>query len=154
MTGPTSTPVHGPPSEVADVAMRISSLFDALVGALHRALPAAGYSDLRPTHSVNLFRVIDKEGTRPGELARRAGITPQAMAEIVGYLEKRSYVERTPDPDDGRARVVKLTARGRAASVIAGQVFADLERQWEDKLGSRRMDQFRRMLSELTAPDP
>jgi DNA-binding MarR family transcriptional regulator len=49
--------------------------------------------------------------------------------------------------------VVKLTARGRDASTVAGRVFADLERRWEAKLGPRRMDQFRRMLLELTVPN-
>ena len=64
--------------------MNISALFDAPLEALHTALSAADFADIRPAHSINLFRVNDTEGSRPTELARRAGVTPQAMAEIVG----------------------------------------------------------------------
>lgn len=139
----------GRPGAVPPLAMHISTLFDALTGALHAALPAAGFPDIRPAHSINLFRVIDAGGTRPGELARRAGITPQAMAEIVRYLEARGYAERVPDPADGRARIVRLTPRGRQASAVAARVFTGLEARWEQHLGQRRMAQLRQMLSEL-----
>lgn len=134
---------------VPPLAMNISVLFGTLVDALHAALPAAGFPDIRPAHSINLFRVIDPGGTRPTELARRAGVTPQAMAEFVRYLEPRGYVERVPDPSDGRGRIVRLTPRGREASAVAGQVFTDLETRWEDHLGQRAMAQLRQMLAEL-----
>jgi DNA-binding MarR family transcriptional regulator len=148
--GSGSTPT-GPPAVRAPLAIQISAVFDSLVEALHVALPAAGYPDIRPTHSVNVFRLVDPEGTRPGELARRAGMTPQAMAELVGYLEGRGYLARTPDPTDGRARLVKLTARGRGASEVAGRVFADLEHRWQAKLGAERMAGLRLMLTELAS---
>jgi DNA-binding MarR family transcriptional regulator len=116
-----------------------------------KAGPAAGFGDIRPAHSINLFRVIDDEGTRPTELARRAGVTPQAMAEIVRYLEGRGYAERLPDPGDGRARIVRLTARGREAAAVAGQVFTDLEPTWEAHLGRLQMAQLRAMVGELAS---
>jgi DNA-binding MarR family transcriptional regulator len=133
------------------LAMHISALFDAPVDALHTSLPAAGFADIRPAHSINFFRVIDAEGTRPTELARRAGVTPQAMAEFVRYLEGRGYAERVPDPSDGRGRIVKLTPRGREASAVAGRVFTDLEAKWEKHLGQRAMAQLRRALAELAS---
>jgi DNA-binding MarR family transcriptional regulator len=133
---------------VPPLAMNISALFDALVEALHTVLPAAGFADIRPTHSINLFRVIDAEGTRPTVLARRAGVTPQAMAEIVRYLEDHGYAARLPDPGDGRARIVRLTPRGREAAVAA-RVCTDLEAKWEEHLGGRQMTQLRTMVGEL-----
>jgi DNA-binding MarR family transcriptional regulator len=136
---------------VPPVAMNISAVFDTLVEALHTALPAAGFPDIRPAHSINLFRVIDAGGTRPTELARRAGVTPQAMAEIIRYLEGHGYAERVPDPTDGRARIVKLTPRGHEASAVAGQVFTGLEAKWEETLGEHRMTQLRTMLAELAS---
>jgi DNA-binding MarR family transcriptional regulator len=136
---------------VPPLAMNISVLFDALVDALHTALPAAGFADIRPAHSINLFRVIDADGTRPTELAHRAGVTPQAMAEIVRYLEAHGYVERIPDPSDGRGRIVKLTSPGREASAVAARVFTGLEARWEDHLGQQAMAQLRQMLAELAS---
>jgi DNA-binding MarR family transcriptional regulator len=142
------------PPAVPPLAMNISAVFDSLVEALHTALPAAGFPDIRPAHSINLFRVIDAGGTRPTELARRAGVTPQAMAEIIRYLEGHGYAERVPDPSDGRARIVKLTPRGHQAAAIAGRVFTGLEAKWEEVLGESRMAQLRAMLAELASLGP
>jgi DNA-binding MarR family transcriptional regulator len=142
------------PPAVPPLAMNISAVFDSLVEALHTALPAAGFPDIRPAHSINLFRVIDAGGTRPTELARRAGVTPQAMAEIIRYLEGHGYAERVPDPSDGRARIVKLTPRGHEAAAIAGRVFTGLEAKWEEVLGESRMAQLRAMLAELASLGP
>jgi DNA-binding MarR family transcriptional regulator len=129
--------------------MLVSGVFDSLVHGLHERLPAAGFADIRPTHCTSVFRVIDSEGTRPTELARRAAMTPQAMAELVRYLEEHGYVHRVPDPHDGRGRIVKLTERGVEAAAAAGQAFADIESAWEHALGDRRMTELRAMLGEL-----
>src|SRR5450755_3943736 len=142
------------PPAVPPLAMNISAVFDSLVEALHTTLPAAGFPDIRPAHSINLFRVIDAGGTRPTELARRAGVTPQAMAEIIRYLEGHGYAERVPDPSDGRARIAKLTPRGHEAAAIAGRVFTGLEAKWEEVLGESRMAQLRAMLAELASLGP
>jgi DNA-binding MarR family transcriptional regulator len=129
--------------------MLFSDVFDALVADMHDGLPALGFDDIRPSHSVAVFRTIDPEGTRPGELARRAGVTPQAMAEFVRYLEGRGYVERVPDPTDGRARLVRLTPRGREAADAAHVVFAEIEARWKRTLGAKRFAELRTMLAEL-----
>lgn len=129
--------------------MLFSDVFDALVAEMHDALPNAGFDDIRPSHSVGVFRTVDAEGTRPGELARRAGVTPQAMAEFVRYLEGRGYVERVPDPTDGRARLVRLTPRGKKAAVAAHDAFAKIEERWKRALGARRYDELKEMLAAL-----
>lgn len=132
------------------LAMLVSAVFDAFVQGLHRRLPQAGFPDIRPAHCTGVFRVIDPEGTRPGELARRAGITAQGMAEAVGYLESRGYLERIPDPNDRRGRIVTLTESGRLAAAAAAEAFADIETSWRDHLGEDRMSQLRHMLADLT----
>src|SRR5579884_1651127 len=131
--------------------MLFSDVFDSFVAEMHDALPGAGFSDIRPSHSVGVFRTIDPDGTRPGELARRAGVTPQAMAEFVRYLEQRGYVERVPDPSDGRARLVRLTPRGREASAAAHAAFDAIESRWKRALGAKRFAELKQMLAELQA---
>jgi DNA-binding MarR family transcriptional regulator len=116
---------------------------------MHDGLPSQGFDDIRPSHSVGVLRTIDPDGTRPGELARRAGVTPQAMAEFVRHLEERGYVERVRDPTDGRARLVRLTPRGREASAAAHVVFAGIEDRWKRTLGAQRYKQLKEMLGEL-----
>src|SRR5690606_23391637 len=94
-------------SERADLLpQQIIRAFDLVIDDLYRHLLEAGYEDLRPTHCLNVFRFMDCDGTRPGALAARAGMTPQAMGELVTYLERHGYVRRVPDPSDGRGRVV------------------------------------------------
>lgn len=57
-------------------------------------------------------------GLRLGELAEAEGVAPPTLTRIVKALERDGYVERRPDPDDGRAQRVTLSAQGRL--VIAG----------------------------------
>jgi len=140
------------PNPDRSAVMLFSDVFDALVESMHASLPAAGFDDIRPSHSVGVLRTIDVDGTRPGELARRAGVTPQAMAEFVRYLESRGYVERVPDPTDGRARLVRLTTRGHEASRAAHVAFDAIETDWKRRLGERRYNQLKEILADLRAP--
>lgn len=60
-----------------------------------------------------LVTVVKEGPIRSGELAGREGVAPPSMTKIVGSLEHGGYVERLPDPDDGRAALVSATAAGR-----------------------------------------
>ena len=73
----------------------------------------------KPKHSA-VFAQISAEGSRLTELARKANMTPQSMGELVDELVDMGYVVRRPDPDDGRAKLIVLTKRGRDA-VAAGR---------------------------------
>ena len=84
----------------------------------------------RPAH-MSLFPHIDLDGTRPSELARRLGISKQAVGQLVDDLAAMGVVERRPDPADRRAILVAFTEAGRA-SILKG--LAHL-RQVEDELG-------------------
>jgi DNA-binding MarR family transcriptional regulator len=97
----------------------------------------------------NVFAYLDKEGTQVSELARRAQITKQSMAELVAHLERHGYVERVPDPADRRAKLVRATPRGREVYAIARETIADIEREWTARLGATKMRQLRALLAEL-----
>lgn len=84
---------------------------------------------------------MDCDGTRPTVLARRAGMTPQAMSELVGHLERRGYVRRIPDPDDRRGRVVVYAERGVHAAETGEAFFADLETRWRAVIGLDRLQE-------------
>ena len=72
--------------------------------------------------------------------------TKQGMAKLVGGMEARGYLERRPDPDDGRAQRVLMTPRGKALMLAAGRAMADLEAQWADVVGSERLDDIKAAL--------
>jgi DNA-binding MarR family transcriptional regulator len=127
----------------------IGQIFGRLLDDLHSHLVEAGYDDLRPTHCFNVLRLMDCDGTRPTELARRAGMTPQAMSDLVSYLEDHGYVRRIPDPVDRRGRVVVYAERGLSAATVATNFFADLEARWDGIVGADRFQDLKVALAEI-----
>jgi DNA-binding MarR family transcriptional regulator len=115
---------------------------------LHRRIAARGHPDIRAPHG-DVFAYLDAGGTRVSELARRAQITKQSMAELVEHLERHGYVERVADPADRRAKLVRATARGRAVYAVARDVIAEIECEWTALLGARKMRRLRELLQEL-----
>ena len=82
-----------------DVPLALSNLAArAQVGAAH----------------VHITRHLALEGSRLTDLAARAGMTKQAMGDLVTQCEAWGLVVREPDPADARARVVRFTATGLA----------------------------------------
>ena len=128
----------------------LSVALRALIADFHDRLDAAGYPDVRPG-SGNVFESIGFGGSTVAAMAQRAGITPQAMVQVVDYLEARGYVERTPDPTDRRAKLVRLTDRGRAADQAGRDTLAAIETAWRQHLGADRYDAFRATLEEIVA---
>ena len=117
---------------------------------LHERLAARGHAAVRAPHG-NVLQFLDAEGTSVSELARRAQITKQSMAELVAHLERLGYVERVPDPTDRRAKLVRATERGKQLYAIAQEVIAELEADWTRKLGKAKMRQLRELLEDLNA---
>jgi DNA-binding MarR family transcriptional regulator len=115
---------------------------------LHDRFAERGHPEVRTPHG-NVMQFLDDAGTRVSVLAQRAQITKQSMAELVAHLERHGYVERIPDPDDRRARLVRATARGRELYVVAREFVAELEAEWTRKLGRQKMRQLRSLLEEL-----
>jgi len=110
-----------------------------------------GYDDIDAPH-LNVFLHPGPQGTRPSELAARLGMSKQALNYLLGELERRGYLERRVDPDDRRSRRIALTERGeRAGWVMRGAVSA-IERDWETRLGTERLDELRRLLRALADP--
>lgn len=107
----------------------LREMLDELVDSL----TAAGY-EARSSHSP-LFENIDADGTRLTVLAERAEMTHPSMSELVTNIERLGYVERVPDPTDGRARLVRLTPAGRDLQRRALTEIAAIEADWQRRLG-------------------
>jgi DNA-binding MarR family transcriptional regulator len=113
-------------------------------------LSAAGFDDVQPAYFAPLQALWDcPEGARATELAARARITKQSMGELVEQLADRGYVDRIPDPLDGRARLVRITLRGRKASRMARDTVRAVEADWSRKLGVDRIEELRETLKML-----
>jgi DNA-binding MarR family transcriptional regulator len=70
---------------------------------------------------------------------------------LIAELEERDYLERRPDPADGRATLVDLTERGEKAITAIRASVRRSERDWEGQLGGPRFAQFRETLIAISA---
>jgi DNA-binding MarR family transcriptional regulator len=115
-----------------------------------RDLAAGGFDDIGAAH-LAVFQYPSPRGMRVTELAERAGMSRQAMTYLIAELEERSYLDRQPDPSDGRASLVDLTERGEEAITAIRASVRRLEREWEGELGRSRFGRFRETLLVISA---
>ena len=117
--------------------------------ALSRVAVRTGLA-LRASHTA-LFPHLDLAGTRQTELARRLGVSKQAVNQLVAELEAMEVLERVPDPVDRRATLVRFRhARGR--TILDGlAVLGELERELTRDLGAPRLRGLHRTLAALDA---
>lgn len=130
--------------------------FGALLQQAYRAADAAiaegvkrrGF-DVSTTHSSVLANIDIETGTRATVLAERAAVTKQAIGEVVRELEERGFVTRSPDPEDGRAKLIKLTAKGRKLIEAAYEVIGEIESALLLEIGGEDVRTSRRALAAL-----
>jgi DNA-binding MarR family transcriptional regulator len=115
---------------------------------IFEAVYDAGFDDLTIAQS-RLMMGIDPTGTRLSVLAERAQIAKQTATALVDKLERAGYVERVPDPSDGRATLVRLTPRAEAVLPVARAEEDRIEAEWRAHLGPEAMDQLRDALTAL-----
>jgi DNA-binding MarR family transcriptional regulator len=107
-----------------------------------------GFGDLRPAHGTIGQHIAD-HGSRVTELAQLAQVSKPTVVYLVNDLERLGYVERVPDPADGRAKLVRLTARGAQAQEAAREIVAQIEKDWSRLLDSSDFAKLRELLQRL-----
>jgi DNA-binding MarR family transcriptional regulator len=133
-----------------NLAWLLNAVKEDLARLMRERLWAAGHTEVRAAHG-HVFRQLRGGPARLTDMAEGAGMTKQAFAEHVAHLEQLGYVERVPDPEDGRAKLVVTTARGQEAMAIAQQAFADLEDELGAAIGQARIRELRSTLEALHA---
>lgn len=131
-------PITAGRARPTNLAVSMREAFIALNNLVVARLADRGHGDVRAAHGA-VFQYLDETGTTVSTLADRAQITKQAMAELVHYLEARGYLVRKPDPNDGRAKLVLPTERGREVVAIAQDLVPQLEDRITAVLGTERM---------------
>jgi DNA-binding MarR family transcriptional regulator len=119
---------------------------------IHAALHEAGFGDIRSSHA-NVFPFVPPEGITVSGLAELAGVRKQTMAQAVEQLERMGYVERRPNPNDRRSRLVYLTERGAAVKPVTHATAARVEERWTELTSPEELEALRaallRLLTEL-----
>jgi len=131
-----------------DLAARLAAALATVEADVQARLVRAGYDDIRPGH-LRLLLLLDRSGARGADLARRAGIAKQSMGELVAELERLDYVERRPDPRDGRALLVLPTGRGLMLVAHARRAADEAEAELARRVGRERFAELHRTLAEL-----
>jgi DNA-binding MarR family transcriptional regulator len=120
----------------------------ALAAELEEGLRGAGYTDLRAAHA-QVFVGIDMEGSRLTDLAARAGMTKQAMGELVRYLEQHGYLEVEPDSRDRRAKLIRPTPRGRLAQELSTNLVGESDRRLAERIGEEALRELRAQIRRI-----
>jgi DNA-binding MarR family transcriptional regulator len=121
-----------------ELPLRLFLGFRTLIDELHAELARQGHPDMRPMHGF-VFQAIGPGGTTAADLGRRLGISKQAAGKTIDALEQLGYLERGPDPDDARRRVVRLTGRAVDALERSARIFDGLRARWAEVIGPERL---------------
>lgn len=132
--------------------MLIGALLRVPAQAIHRRiineLNAAGFKELRVPHMA-VLQFPGPDGVRPSTLAERAGMSKQAMNQLLRSMEGLGYIVRCDAPDEGRARIIRFTKRGRAAYSKVHNILREIEREWSTELGPKGFAQLKELLSRI-----
>jgi DNA-binding MarR family transcriptional regulator len=125
--------------------------YEALLTKIHAELAAAGYADSYPSWGTNIFHHLRGGGLRLTELAERTHTTKQALRYTINQLEAAGYVERVPDPTDGRAKIIRFTERGWQLRRVGDEIMASIEHECVQRLGEERMRQFEALMKDVSS---
>jgi DNA-binding MarR family transcriptional regulator len=105
-----------------------------------------------------LYQVVEWGPLRAATLAARSRMQPAALSRQLGILQREGYIERLPDPTDGRGAVVRATAHGRAIhqriQSADDELFAAQLARWDAGELDRLAELLERLVTDLRAPTP
>lgn len=107
---------------------------------------ADGWSDITADQLKLINQIAGGESISSSELARRAGVTKQAMSQMVNLMEKRGVLSVQQNPDDSRAKMICLSAQGDEFLEYFNSYTQDLNKQYTEIIGEDKM----RILTEIT----
>jgi DNA-binding MarR family transcriptional regulator len=120
----------GPPLMGALLRIPSEVMRDRMLAGLH----ALGFDDLSHAH-LNVLQYPGPDRTRPSELADRTHMSKQALNYLLGQMEGMGYLRRRVGAGDHRSRRIQLTTRGHRVSLAIREVVAEVEADWEARLG-------------------
>ena len=124
----------------------------AIHNRLIKGLNDAGFEELRLPHMA-VFQYPGPDGFRPSELAVRAGMSKQAMNQLLQSLERYGYLRRENAPGSGRARVITSTERGKAVWNTMVNILFEIEHEWREALGDEVFFKLKELLAEVWVSD-
>ena len=143
-----STPEFAHPTQMMLLGALLRYPARAVQRRLIQGLNQAGFDDLRLPHMA-VLQYPGPDGVRPTVLAERAGMSKQAMNQLLTSLERLGYITREDAPAGGRARVVRLTERGHAVGELMVKLLVEVEDEWREALGEQRFSALKEILLDV-----
>ena len=119
----------------------------AAIEIVHARVQEAVPGRYGPSHSRVMAEL--RGGDRPSRIARRLGVSKPAVGQLVAELEREGLVERVPDPSDGRAYLVRPTAKAGHGYREARRTGHNIEAEWEALLGTDGLEHLKLVLTKL-----
>ncbi|HZN21896.1 MAG TPA: MarR family transcriptional regulator [Gaiellaceae bacterium] len=112
----------------------------------------AGFAEVRASFGSVLVPLFEEDGLRMGELARRSGLSKQAMTTLVRMVEEAGLVTRERDAADGRAIRVSLSPRGEELRPHAERAVAEAAGWARERLSSAELTLLIESLRKVVQP--
>ncbi|MCT9078013.1 MarR family winged helix-turn-helix transcriptional regulator [Streptomyces fulvoviolaceus] len=104
-----------PPEGITDSAARAARDLRVVFSRLRRRIREVAEDEELTPPQVSALTLVAKHGAATASaLATAEGVRPQSMATTLAALDRHGLIRRSPDPDDGRSRLVTLTDAGRS----------------------------------------
>jgi len=136
------------PAQPQPTARLLITLFRAFEEDVVEKLIKHGWKDISLSH-LNVLRHLPYKGAQIVEIAQAAGLTKQAIGKIVNELSKRGIVKLASHAEDGRAKLVTLTAKGEKLIQDSIEIIIEVERTYEKTLGKKTYTELRTSLETL-----
>lgn len=134
-------------SSVGYLLIRSAQLWNERgIGRVNADRPAFVF---REAHTRMVPHLLDPAGIRITELARRLSVTKQAVGVLIAEMVDARLVRLSVDPEDGRAKLVSLTAEGARAMARGTGLLLEIEKDLARVFGKRRMRVLGQLLGEL-----
>ncbi|OII09064.1 MarR family winged helix-turn-helix transcriptional regulator [Curtobacterium sp. MCBA15_008] len=130
-----------------DLPQAAGQFFLLLQADLFARIKAAGFDDVRPRHGA-VLAYIGADGRRVSEIAELSGQHKQVVSVVADELEELGYVERRPDPSDGRAKLLVPTARGEAQIRAAREIIRTIEQEIGSAIGGHRLESMKASIAD------
>ncbi len=121
----------------------------AYVAEFDRRLRETEVCALSLAHSRNVLRHLSHGPRRASQIVSECDVTKQAISQQITHLERNGYVVVEADPGDQRARLLRLTEKGAAAQRLVVQLLAQIDGEWEARVGPEAYAALRASLAGL-----
>lgn len=139
-------------TDATDLGILLALAYQRFVDELRESLATQGVEDQGRSDGY-VLRAVDAGPLTVSELAERLGISKQGVGQIVDDMERRGYLERYPDPDDGRARLLRLAPYGRDVLKAARRFHKSYERRLAREHGADQVATLRTMLEAIAGAE-